>query len=68
MAPTIEKHRAKSRSSAASRYEPPFELPEYLVDQVREKAHALWKQRGCREGHALEDWFEAERIVMETVK
>lgn len=63
MEATIEKRRAKSKSSA-----PTHELPEYLAERVREKAHELWKQRGCREGHALEDWLEAERIVMETIK
>ena len=31
----------------------------------REKANELWEQRGCREGHDLEDWFDAEAIVME---
>ena len=31
----------------------------------REKANELWEQRGCREGHDLEDWFDAEAMVME---
>jgi hypothetical protein len=28
---------------------------------IAERAHALWQQRGCRQGHAFEDWLEAER-------
>lgn len=31
----------------------------------REKANEPWEQRGWREGHDLEDWFDAEAIVME---
>lgn len=31
----------------------------------REKANELWEQRGCRKDHDLEDWFDAEAIVME---
>lgn len=30
-------------------------------DQVRRRAYDLWIARGCREGHDLEDWLDAER-------
>ena len=62
MEATIEKRTPKSV------YEVPFELPEYLAERVREKAYELWQQRGRRQGKAVQDWFDAERIVMETVK
>ncbi len=30
-------------------------------DQVRRRAYELWIARGCRDGHDLEDWLDAER-------
>ena len=30
---------------------------------VRELAFHLYEERGCREGHDVEDWLEAEAIV-----
>jgi hypothetical protein len=27
---------------------------------VAERAHQLWVEKGCREGHDLEDWLQAE--------
>lgn len=30
-------------------------------DHIRKRAHALWVMRGCRQGHDLYDWFQAER-------
>jgi hypothetical protein len=29
-------------------------------DAIAERAHELWRQRGCPEGSAEQDWFEAE--------
>ena len=62
MEAAIEKPRAKTI------YDAPCEWATYLVEQINKKAYALWKQRGCREGHALEDWLDAERVVMGTVE
>ena len=45
----------------------PIELPEGMWDRISQKAFELWKERGCREGHDVEDWFDAETIVMEEV-
>ena len=45
--------------------EKPYELPKGLWAWIAKKANQLWEQRGCREGHDLEDWFDAEAIVME---
>jgi hypothetical protein len=32
-------------------------------DRIAAKAYALYEQHGRREGHALEDWLEAEYLV-----
>jgi predicted AAA+ superfamily ATPase len=45
--------------------EKPYELPKGLWARIAKKANELWEQSGCREGHDLEDWFDAETIVME---
>ena len=44
-----------------------IELPEGMWERIRSKAHELWEQRGRRTGQALEDWLEAETIVMEEI-
>ncbi|MEO8048185.1 MAG: DUF2934 domain-containing protein [Nitrospirota bacterium] len=33
--------------------------------QVAELAYALYEQRGRKDGHDLEDWFNAEQRIME---
>lgn len=40
--------------------------PEDCRKRIAAKAYELWEQRGCRHGHDLEDWLEAEAIVTET--
>jgi hypothetical protein len=45
----------------------PVELPNGMWERIAKKAHELWEQRGYREGHDLEDWFDAEAIVMEEI-
>jgi HSP20 family molecular chaperone IbpA len=37
------------------------ELMNTLQDDIRCRAYYLFRQKGCRQGHALEDWEEAER-------
>ena len=32
---------------------------------VRAKAHQLWLERGCPEGSADQDWFQAEKLLRE---
>ena len=36
-----------------------------LSERIARKAYELWEQRGRRDGHALQDWLDAEEIVME---
>lgn len=45
----------------------PIELPNGMWERIAKKAHELWEERGCREGHDLEDWFDAEAIVMDEI-
>ena len=33
---------------------------EELQDRIRERAFELYEQRGCQEGHDLDDWLRAE--------
>ena len=37
--------------------------PAELAAQIAEQAYALYEQEGHRDGHAVEDWLEAERTV-----
>ena len=32
--------------------------------RIAECAYELYVQRGCQEGHALENWLEAEREIL----
>jgi hypothetical protein len=34
-----------------------------LTDMIRKKAYELYQKRGCKAGHSMDDWLEAERIV-----
>jgi hypothetical protein len=53
-------NRAPARAAAA-----PIELPEGMWHRIAAKAYELWDARGQREGSALQDWLDAEAIVME---
>jgi uncharacterized protein YukE len=44
-----------------------IELPEGMWERISKKAFELWQDRGYREGHDLEDWLDAEAIVMEEI-
>jgi hypothetical protein len=35
-------------------------------EQIEKRAHQLYEERGCREGHALDDWIDAERELNQT--
>ena len=48
----------------------PIELPEGMWERIATKAYELWELwelRGRRVGHDLQDWFDAEIIVMEEI-
>ena len=35
-----------------------------LQNRIESKAYELWNERGRRAGSALQDWLDAEKIVM----
>lgn len=37
----------------------------HLYDEIAKVAYELYEKRGCSHGYALEDWVEAERVVMQ---
>ena len=43
------------------------ELPDAMWARISQKAFELWRERGYRDGHDLEDWFDAKTIVMEEI-
>ena len=44
-----------------------IELPDGMRERISKKAFELWQDRGYRDGHDLEDWLDAEAIVMEEI-
>ena len=44
-----------------------IELPDGMRERISKKALELWQERGYRDGHDLEDWLDAETIVMEEI-
>ena len=45
----------------------PIELPDGMWERIAQKAYELWEERGRRDGGQLDDWFDAEQIVMEEI-
>lgn len=44
-----------------------IELPDGMWERISKKAYELWEVRGRRDGRELEDWLDAEAIVMEEI-
>jgi len=42
----------------------PMEQPDALQNRIEAKAYELWDARGRRAGSALQDWLDAEQIVL----
>ena len=64
------KPRPQRRSASPPRPSPqvnPIELPDGMWEHIARKAYELYEQRGRQEGRALDDWLEAEVIVMEEI-
>jgi hypothetical protein len=63
----------KTGSSKAARRAPAqaaaglIELPDGMWNRIAAKAYELWEARGRREGYALQDWLDAEQIVMDEI-
>jgi len=45
----------------------PIELSDGMTERISKKAFELWQDRGYRDGQDLEDWLDAEAIVMEEI-
>ena len=44
-----------------------FSLPierDVIEEKVRQRAYELFQQRGCEDGHAMEDWLQAEAEIL----
>mgnify|MGYP001561238807 CR=1 FL=1 len=39
-----------------------------LQEKIKERAFALYLERGRQPGHAMEDWIRAEKEILRTVK
>jgi hypothetical protein len=39
-----------------------------LHERIARKAYELYEQRGWQHGHDLEDWLEAERMILAEMK
>jgi Protein of unknown function (DUF2934) len=60
--------KAKGRvATKIGRAEKPIELPDGMWERISQKAYELWEQRGRQEGDALQNWLDAEEIVMEEI-
>lgn len=44
-----------------------IELPDGTRERISRKAYELWQERGYRDGQELEDWLDAEVLVMEEI-
>lgn len=64
---TVVRKRNNAPVSRPSHAASPIELPDGMRDRIAAKAYELWHERGCREGRDLEDWLDAETIVMEEI-
>jgi hypothetical protein len=56
-----------ARGTRSFESQKPIELPDGMWERISKKAYELWETRGRREGRELEDWLEAETIVMEEI-
>jgi len=64
MTVTVKKPRPVKAGLSAKK---PIELPDGMWERIRAKAHELWEERGGRDGNDLQDWLDAEDIVMEEI-
>lgn len=69
MKPNVRKRSVvNSKPAVASRLSgTTIELPDGMWERISQKAYELWKERGYREGYALQDWLDAEAVVMEEI-
>lgn len=61
---TSKSERQTGSQSTTASSEPGLSLVEYNA-RIARKAYDLFERRGRNEGHDVEDWLEAERLVKE---
>jgi hypothetical protein len=54
-----EGHYPEINTDAAEQPQDPGHPP--TEDEIAERAHQIWLERGCPSGSAVQDWQEAER-------
>ena len=54
----------ESRSNANTITNQPDEHSQDFHARISERAYALYEEHGREDGHAFEDWLEAERQVL----
>ncbi len=55
-----------NQSAAQTTLAPKSDEPTVLIpieQQIQQRAHELYEQRGGTEGHGLDDWLQAEREI-----
>ena len=62
--PAVQKNQLVGPTARSPR---PIELPDGLWERIARKAYELYEKRGKEDGRALEDWLQAETIVMEEI-
>lgn len=70
MKKTVKSARA-SNPSSRSRVNPvpqPVELTDELRELIALKAYELYEQRGYEGGREMDDWLEAEQIIMTDIR
>ncbi len=56
-------------SSETTPLAPPQAIPQdpSLESQIQARAYELYQQRGMSDGHALDDWLQAEQEISQAV-
>ena len=62
MKDTVTKRKDKKTTEAKQQMKPTFDD---LHARINVRAYDLYVQRGCRDGHAEEDWLNAEREILD---
>jgi hypothetical protein len=68
--PSIGASRTERDTSSAAKTESAQKFmvwPEGRWERIATKAYELWEQRGCRQGCDLEDWLDAEAVVIQSL-
>ena len=59
---SVQDSSSETSKAAPRKKKPAFED---LHARISGRAYELYVQRGCRDGHAQEDWLDAEREILD---